>query len=925
MANMRVHELAKELNISSKEIIETLNNDTKTYKSVSGLGEAEITIIKNKFGKGKSVKEDNKTPEKIKTAVKSTEAVKEAKDVEVKNTEEDKKAHISQVFYPQNSKNRNDRNSDNRNGQRNDRNSDNRNGQRNDRNQDNRNGQRNDRNQDNRNGYRNDRNSDNRNGQRNDRNQDNRNGYRNDRNQDNRNGYRNDRNQDNRNGYRNDRNQDNRNGYRNDRNQDNRNGFRNDRNSDNRNGFRNNDRNSDNKNGYRNDRNQDNRNGQNGFRGNDNRNGQQRRNDRRDSAPKDDFIFETKPDSRKVDNRKDNKKNDRRKDNESKENLKFVNSQLAKKAAKKEEKEEETIKQLVLPDSLTIKELADKMKVQPSALVKKLFLQGKVVTINQEIDYDAAEEIALEYNCICEHEEKVDVIAELLKEDEDPEDTLVARPPVVCVMGHVDHGKTSLLDAIRETHVTAKESGGITQKIGAYTVNIDNHSITFLDTPGHEAFTAMRMRGAQATDIAILVVAADDGVMPQTIEAINHAKAAGVEIIVAVNKIDKPSANIEKVKQELTEYELIPEDWGGSTIFVPVSAHTKEGIDELLEMILLTAEVHELKANPNRKARGIVIEAELDKGRGPVATILVQKGTLKVGDNVAAGACHGKIRAMIDDKGRRVKIAGPSTPVEILGLNDVPNAGEIIMAFDSDKEARNFSETFISEGKKKLIDDSKHKVSLDALFEQIQAGNMKELGIIIKADVQGSVEAVKQSLLKLSNDEVVVKVIHGGVGNINESDVVLASASNAIIIGFNVKPDNQARIVAEREKVDLRLYNVIYNAIADVESALKGMLEPIYEEQVIGHAEILQIFKASGVGNIAGAIVKDGKITKNASVRITREGEQIFEGPIATLKRFKDEVKEVKGGFECGLVFEKFGDIKEGDIVEAYEMVEVPR
>lgn len=865
MANMRVHELAKELNISSKEIIETLNNDTKTYKSVSGLGEAEITIIKNKFGKGKSVKEDNKTPEKIKTAVKSTEAVKETKSVEVKNTEEDKKAHISQVFYPQNSKNRNDRNSDNRNGQRNDRNSDNRNG------------------------------------------------------------YRNDRNSDSRNGQRNDRNQDNRNGYRNDRNQDNRNGFRNDRNSDNRNGFRNNDRNSDNKNGYRNDRNQDNRNGQNGFRGNDNRNGQQRRNDRRDSAPKDDFIFETKPDSRKVDNRKDNKKNDRRKDNESKENLKFVNSQLAKKAAKKEDKEEETIKQLVLPDSLTIKELADKMKVQPSALVKKLFLQGKVVTINQEIDYDAAEEIALEYNCICEHEEKVDVIAELLKEDEDPEDTLVARPPVVCVMGHVDHGKTSLLDAIRETHVTAKESGGITQKIGAYTVNIDNHSITFLDTPGHEAFTAMRMRGAQATDIAILVVAADDGVMPQTIEAINHAKAAGVEIIVAVNKIDKPSANIEKVKQELTEYELIPEDWGGSTIFVPVSAHTKEGIDELLEMILLTAEVHELKANPNRKARGIVIEAELDKGRGPVATILVQKGTLKVGDNVAAGACHGKIRAMIDDKGRRVKTAGPSTPVEILGLNDVPNAGEIIMAFDSDKEARNFSETFISEGKKKLIDDSKHKVSLDALFEQIQAGNMKELGIIIKADVQGSVEAVKQSLLKLSNDEVVVKVIHGGVGNINESDVVLASASNAIIIGFNVKPDNQARIVAEREKVDLRLYNVIYNAIADVESALKGMLEPIYEEQVIGHAEILQIFKASGVGNIAGAIVKDGKITKNASVRITREGEQIFEGPIATLKRFKDEVKEVKGGFECGLVFEKFGDIKEGDIVEAYEMVEVPR
>ena len=513
----------------------------------------------------------------------------------------------------------------------------------------------------------------------------------------------------------------------------------------------------------------------------------------------------------------------------------------------------------------------------------------------------------------------------VLKEDEEDEKDMVPRPPVVCVMGHVDHGKTSLLDAIRETHVTAKESGGITQKIGAYTVSINDHLITFLDTPGHEAFTAMRMRGAQATDIAILVVAADDGVMPQTIEAINHAKAAGVEIIVAVNKIDKPSANIEKVKQELTEYELIPEDWGGSTIFVPVSAHTKEGIDDLLEMILLTAEVQELKANPNRKARGIVIEAELDKGRGPVATVLVQKGTLKVGDHVAAGACHGKIRAMVDDKGHRVREAGPSIPVEILGLNDVPNAGEILVAMDSDKEARNFAETFISEGRKKLLDDTKHKVSLDALFEQIQAGNVKELGIIIKADVQGSVEAVKQSLVKLSNEEVVVKIIHGGVGNINESDVVLASASNAIIIGFNVKPDNQARIVAEREKVDLRLYSVIYNAIEDVESALKGMLEPIYEEQVIGHVEIRQIFKASGVGNIAGSFVTDGKITRNASVRITREGEKTYEGPIASLKRFKDEVKEVKAGYECGLVFEKFNDIQEGDIIEAYEMVEVPR
>ena len=609
---------------------------------------------------------------------------------------------------------------------------------------------------------------------------------------------------------------------------------------------------------------------------------------------------------------------------EVKENLKFANSQL-KKNVKKEEKEEDTIKQLVLPDSLTIKELADKMKVQPSVVVKKLFMQGKVVTINQEIDYDTAEEIALEFNCICEHEVKVDVIAELLKEDEEPEEKMVPRPPVVCVMGHVDHGKTSLLDAIRETHVTDKEFGGITQKIGAYTVDVNGQSITFLDTPGHEAFTAMRMRGAQATDIAILVVAADDGVMPQTIEAINHAKAADVEIIVAVNKIDKPNANVEKVKQELTEYGLIAEDWGGSTIFVPVSAHTEEGIDELLEMILLTAEVHELKANPDRNARGIVIEAELDRGRGPVATILVQKGTLHVGDNVAAGASYGKIRAMIDDKGRRVKEAGPSTPVEILGLNDVPNAGEIIMAMDTDKEARNVAETFISEGKKKLLDDTKHKVSLDALFEQFQAGNVKELGLIIKADVQGSVEAVKQSLVKLSNDEVVVKVIHGGVGNINESDVVLASASNAIIIGFNVKPDNQARIVAEREKVDMRLYTVIYNAIEDVEAALKGMLEPIYEEKVIGQVEIRQIFKASGIGNIAGCLVTEGRVTRDSKVRLTRDKEQIYEGPLASLKHFKDEVKEVKAGTECGIVLENFNDIQEGDKLEAYIMVEVPR
>ena len=586
---------------------------------------------------------------------------------------------------------------------------------------------------------------------------------------------------------------------------------------------------------------------------------------------------------------------------------------------------EETVKSIVIPETLTIKELAEKMKLQPSAIVKKLFLQGKIVTLNQEIDYEQAEEIALEYDVLCEKEEKVDVIAELLKEDEEPEDGMVPRPPVVCVMGHVDHGKTSLLDAIRQTNVTAKEAGGITQHIGAYVVEINGQRITFLDTPGHEAFTAMRMRGAQSTDIAILVVAADDGVMPQTIEAINHAKAAGVEIIVAINKVDKPSANIDRVKQELSEYELIPEDWGGTTICVPVSAHTKEGIPELLEMILLTAEVKELKANPNRKARGLVIEAELDKGKGPVATVLVQKGTLHVGDNIAVGPCHGKVRAMMDDKGRRVKEAGPSTPVEILGLNDVPGAGEIFMAMDSDKEARSFAETFISEGKNKLIEETKMKLSLDDLFSQIKAGNVKELPLIIKADVQGSVEAVKQSLVKLSNEEVMVKVIHGGVGAINESDVSLASASNAIIIGFNVRPDATAKSIADREKVDVRLYRVIYQAIEDVEAAMKGMLDPVFEEKVIGHAIVRQTFKASGVGTIAGCYVMDGKFQRNCSCRITRDGEQIFDGALASLKRFKDDVKEVATGYECGLVFEKFNDIQEDDMVEAYTMVEVPR
>ena len=628
------------------------------------------------------------------------------------------------------------------------------------------------------------------------------------------------------------------------------------------------------------------------------------------------------------DKERDNKKKEYRDEafeGRAKKGKKQKQTAEVKKPQAKPEKKEEQIKQIVIPEVLTIKELADKMKVVPSVIVKKLFLQGKVVTVNQEIDFDTAEEIAMDFDVLCEKEEVVDVIEELLKEDEEDESLMVKRPPVVCVMGHVDHGKTSLLDAIRHTNVTDKEAGGITQHIGAYVVEVNGEKITFLDTPGHEAFTAMRMRGANSTDIAILVVAADDGVMPQTVEAINHAKAAGVEIIVAINKIDKPGANVERVKQELTEYELIPEDWGGSTVFVPVSAHTKEGIPELLEMILLTAEVMELKANPNRAARGLVIEAELDKGKGSVATVLVQKGTLHVGDAIAAGSAHGRVRAMMDDKGRRVKEAGPSQPVEILGLNDVPNAGEVFVGCASEKEARNFADTFIAQNKVKLLDETKSKMSLDDLFNQIKEGNLKELNIVVKADVQGSVEALRQSLLKLSNEEVVVKVIHGGVGAINESDVILASASNAIIIGFNVRPDATAKDIAEREGVDLRLYRVIYNAIEDVEAAMKGMLDPVFEEKILGHAEVRQTFKASGVGTIAGAYVQDGIFERNCSTRLIRDGVVMFDGPLASLKRFKDDVKEVRAGYECGFVFENYNDIKEGDQVEAYKMVEIER
>ena len=790
-------------------------------------------------------------------------------------------------------------------------------------------------------------NRDNRNGQGGDRpygNRDNRNGQGGDRpygNRDNRNGQGGDRpygNRDNRNGQSGDRpygNRDNRNGQGGDRpygNRDNRNGQGGDRPYGNR----------DNRNGQGGDRpygNRDNRSGQGGdrpsFGNRDNRNGAGRDGGFRKPGQGGSKGFAPETTAKDAEKHRDEEKRriSQEKDKRSRkdfmyeeeEPLKNKPGRFIKPEKKKEEAAEEVIKVIVLPETITIKDLADKMKVQSSAIIKKLFLEGKMVTVNQEISYEEAENIAMEYDILCEKEVKVDVIEELLKEDDENDENLVSRPPVICVMGHVDHGKTSLLDAIRKTNVTDREAGGITQHIGAYTVAINDRKITFLDTPGHEAFTAMRMRGANATDIAILVVAADDGVMPQTVEAINHAKAAGIEIIVAVNKIDKPNANVDRVKQELTEYELIPVDWGGTTEFVPVSAKSGEGIEDLLETILLTADILELKANPNRKARGLVIEAELDKGRGPVATILVQKGTLHVGDFISAGASHGKVRAMIDDKGRRVKEAGPSTPVEILGLNDVPSAGEVFLAHDNDKTAKSFADTYLEQNKEKKLEETKSKMSLDDLFSQIQEGNLKELNLIVKADVQGSVEAVKQSLLKLSNEEVVVKCIHGGVGAINESDVMLASASSAIIIGFNVRPDATAKATAEREGVDIRLYKVIYQAIEDIEAAMKGMLDPVFEEKVIGHAEVRQIFKASAVGNIAGSYVQDGVFQRGCKVRITRDGEQIYEGELASLKRFKDDVKEVKAGYECGLVFDGFDKMQELDIVEAYIMVEVPR
>lgn len=582
-------------------------------------------------------------------------------------------------------------------------------------------------------------------------------------------------------------------------------------------------------------------------------------------------------------------------------------------------------KAVIVGDSISIKLFAEKIGKPVAEILKKLLLIGMMSNINSEIDYDTAELIASDFGITLE--QKIEQTAEdvLFAEDtEDDEKDLVPRPPVVTIMGHVDHGKTSLLDAIRKTKVTAGEAGGITQHIGAYTIDINKRSITFLDTPGHEAFTAMRARGAQVTDVAILVVAADDGVMPQTIEAINHAKSAEVPVIVAINKIDKEGASVERIKQELTEYGLISEEWGGDTVMVPVSAKTGQGLDNLLEMILLVADMQELKANPNRLAKGTIVEARLDKGRGPVATVLVQNGTLKVQDTIVAGTAYGRVRAMLNDDGKPVRTAGPSKPVEVIGFSEVPDAGDVMYAVTQDKLSRQVVEERKDKIKAQKL-KAQSKVSLDDLFNQIAEGNIKELGLVVKADVQGSVEAVKQSLEKLSNDEVRVRVIHGGVGAVTESDVLLASASNAIIIGFNVRHDATVTAAAEREKVDIRLYRVIYNAIEDITAAMKGMLAPEFREEVTGHAQVRQTFKVSAIGTIAGSYVMDGVIKRTSLVRVVRGGIVVFEGKLSSLKRFKDDAKEVSSGYECGMTIDNFNDIKEEDIIEAYEMVEIER
>ncbi|MCR3758548.1 translation initiation factor IF-2 [Clostridium felsineum] len=581
-----------------------------------------------------------------------------------------------------------------------------------------------------------------------------------------------------------------------------------------------------------------------------------------------------------------------------------------------------------IENTITVKDLSEKLKKPITEVIKELMFMGVMAAINQEIDFKTATKVAAKFNVDviqkAEEADKKELKNEFENEFEEEEDegNWIKRPPVVTVMGHVDHGKTSLLDAIRKSSVTETEAGGITQHIGAYTVKMNDGKVTFLDTPGHEAFTAMRARGAEITDVVILVVAADDGIMPQTKEAINHCKAAKVPIVVAINKIDKPGANIDKVKQELTEHGLIPEDWGGDTICVPVSAKTKQGLDTLIEMTILTADVMELKADPKRHARGTVIEGKLDKGRGPVASLLVENGTLKVGSSIIVGSTYGRIRAMFDDKGKKIKSAGPSVPVEVLGLSDVPEAGDKFNVVRDEKTARNMAKVRVEKLRSANL-ASKHKVSLEDLYSQIQEGKVKELGIIVKADVQGSVEAVKQSFEKLSTDTVKVRVIHGAVGAITETDVILASASNAIIIGFNVRPDNNASALAEKENVDIKTYRVIYTAIDDIKSAMVGMLDPEFKEEIIGNVEVRHIYKISSIGTVAGCYVTSGKIVRNSSIRVIRDGIVILEGELASLKRFKDDAKEVARGFECGLTIDKFNDIKEGDVIEAFQMVKV--
>ncbi len=594
----------------------------------------------------------------------------------------------------------------------------------------------------------------------------------------------------------------------------------------------------------------------------------------------------------------------------------------AKEKKAKEEAKQEEPKTAEIPDEISVGDFAQKLGVAATVVVKKLFEIGIMASVSQTIDFDTASLIGADLGFEISKEIIITDEDRLFNDVEDAPEDLEPRSPVVVVMGHVDHGKTSLLDTIRNTNVIAREAGGITQHIGAYRVRIRDKKITFLDTPGHEAFTTMRMRGAQVTDVAILVVAADDGIMPQTVEAINHAKAAGVTIIVAINKIDKEGANPDRIKQELMEYELVPEEWGGDTICVPISAKFNQNIDELLEMVILVSEMKELKANPNRNAKGTVIEAQLDKGRGPVATVLVQNGTLKTGDIVVAGTATGRVRAMVDDRGNKVKKAGPSVPVEIIGLSDVPQGGDILYAVDDERKAK----AVVEKRKEKIKEESiksRSAVSLDALFDQIKQGEVKDLNIIVKADVQGSVEAVKQSLTKLSNEEVRVCCIHGGVGGVTESDVMLAAASNAIIVGFNVRPDNGALASAKQNDVDIRLYRVIYHAIEEIEAAMKGMLAPKFKENVLGHAEVRSTFKVSGVGTIAGGYILDGKISRNSQVRIVRDGIIVHEGVLSSLKRFKDDVKEVATGYECGIGIENFNDIKEGDIIESFVMEEI--